>query len=251
MISIKSDREFEYMREAGRIVAKVHVWMRENVRPGVTTREIDDAAESLIRENGATPEFKGYHGFPASVCASVNHEVVHGIPGPRRLEEGDIVGLDVGARIHGFVGDAALTLPVGRVSEEATRLLETTAECLDLAVAVCGPGVRLSAIGAAVQRHAEKRGYTLVREYAGHGIGRKMHEEPSVPNYVDPSLRHRDVVLRPGMAICIEPMVNVGRPEVRVLDDGWTVVTRDGSLSAHFEHTIGIRTTGAEVMTVL
>jgi methionyl aminopeptidase len=239
------------MREAGRIVAKVHVWMRENVRPGITTREIDDAAEALIRENGATPEFKGYHGFPASVCASVNDEVVHGIPGPRRLEEGDIVGLDVGARIHGFVGDAALTLPVGRVNEQAMRLVETTEECLALAVAVCGPGVRLSAIGAAVQRHAEKRGYTLVREYAGHGIGRKMHEEPSVPNYVDPSLRYRDVVLRPGMAICIEPMVNLGRREVKTLDDGWTVVTCDGSLSAHFEHTIGIRANGAEVMTVL
>lgn len=181
----------------------------------------------------------------------MNDEVVHGIPGSRRLGEGDIVGLDVGARIHGFVGDAALTLPVGRVDEKAMRLVQTTEECLALAVAVCGPGVRLSAIGAAVQRHAEKRGYTLVREYAGHGIGRKMHEEPSVPNYVDPSLRYRDVVLRPGMAICIEPMVNLGRREVKTLDDGWTVVTCDGSLSAHFEHTIGIRATGAEVMTVL
>lgn len=251
MISIKSDSEFEAMREAGRIVAKVHAWLRENVRPGITTGELDAGAETIIRENGGTPEFKGYHGFPASICASVNEEVVHGIPGSRRLVEGDIIGVDVGARIHGFVGDAAISLPVGTVAVEAQRLLDTTRECLELAVAVCGPGVRLSAIGAAVQNHAEARGYTLVREYAGHGIGRRMHEEPSVPNYVDPALRHRDVVLRPGMAICIEPMVNAGGPEVRVLDDGWTVVTRDGRLSAHFEHTIAIKSSGAEVMTVL
>ena len=251
MISIKTDEEFDAMREAGRIVAKVHAYMRENVRPGVTTGELDAGAEEIIRDNGATPEFKGYHGFPASICASVNEEVVHGIPGSRRLEEGDIIAVDVGARIHGFVGDAALSLPVGEVSEEATRLLETTQECLDLAVAVCGPGTRLSAIGAAVQQHAEARGYSLVREYAGHGIGRKMHEEPSVPNYVEPSMRHKDVVLRPGMAICIEPMVNCGERTVRVLDDGWTVVTTDGRLSAHFEHTIAIKSSGAEVMTVL
>ena len=251
MISIKSDEEFEAMRAAGRIVAEVHAYMRENVRPGVTTGELDAAAERIIRDHGATPEFKGYHGFPASICASVNEEVVHGIPGGRRLEEGDVIGIDVGARIHGFVGDAALSLAVGEVDPEAQRLLDTTRECLDLAVAVCGPGVRLSAIGAAVQQHAESRGYSLVREYAGHGIGRRMHEEPSVPNYVEPSMRHRDVVLRPGMAICIEPMVNIGGREVKVLDDGWTVVTCDGSLSAHFEHTIAIKSSGAEVMTVL
>ncbi len=251
MISIKSDDEFDTMREAGRIVAKVHAFMRENVRPGVTTGELDAGAESIIRENGATPEFKGYHGFPASICASVNEEVVHGIPGSRTLLSGDIIGVDVGARIDGFVGDAAICLPVGDVSKPTQRLLDTTQECLDLAVAVCGPGTRLSAIGAAVQQHAESRGYTLVREYAGHGIGRQMHEDPSVPNYVEPSMRHKDVVLRPGMAICIEPMVNAGAREVRVLDDGWTVVTSDGRLSAHFEHTIAIKSSGAEVMTVL
>lgn len=251
MITVKTDDEFALMREAGRIVAEVHAWMRENVAPGVTTAEIDAEAEKIIRSHGATPEFKGYHGFPASICASVNHEVVHGIPGSQTLREGDIIGIDVGARIHGFVGDAALSLAVGKVSRKAQHLLDTTRECLDLAIAVVGPGVRVSAIGAAVQRHAESRGYTLVREYAGHGIGRQMHEEPSIPNYVDSSARHRDPVLRPGMAICIEPMVNIGGPEVRVLDDGWTVVTRDGSLSAHFEHTIAIRDTGAEVMTVL
>jgi methionyl aminopeptidase len=181
----------------------------------------------------------------------VNEQVVHGIPGRRRLVEGDIVGIDVGARIDGFVGDAAITVPVGAVSKEARRLIDTCRECLDRAVAVCGPGTRLTRIGETVQRHAESRGYSLVREYAGHGIGRKMHEEPSVPNYVDADVRRHDLALKPGMAICIEPMVNQGGPDVRVLEDGWTVVTRDGRLSAHFEHTVAIRDTGAEVLTVL
>lgn len=251
MISIKTDEEFRAMREAGRIVAEVLAWSRESVRAGMTTLDVDAEAERIIRARGATPEFKGYRGFPASICASVNDEVVHGIPGKRKLKAGDVVGIDVGARWGGFVGDAAITLGIGKVTKEAERLIETCRECLELAIGATGPGVRLSAIGAAVQTHAESRGYTLVREYAGHGIGRHMHEEPSVPNYVDARSRHRDHVLRPGMAICIEPMVNQGGPEVRVLDDDWTVVTRDGSLSAHFEHTVAIRATGAEVMTVL
>jgi methionyl aminopeptidase len=250
VISIKTDDEFRAMREAGRIVAEVLAWARENVAAGMTTGDLDAEAERIIRSRGATPEFKGYRGFPASICASVNDEVVHGIPGRRRLKAGDVIGIDVGARWGGFVGDAAITVPVGRVTPEAQRLIDTCRECLDLAIAASGPGVRLSAIGAAVQTHAESRGYTLVREYAGHGIGRHMHEEPSVPNYVDSRAKHRDHVLRPGMAICIEPMVNAGGPEVRVLDDDWTVVTRDGSLSAHFEHTLAIKSSGAEVMTV-
>jgi len=251
VISIKSDREFEAMRRAGRVVAEVLTWAGESIRPGMTLAEIDQEAERIIRSAGATPEFKGYRGFPASTCLSVNEAVVHGIPGRRRLTDGDIVGIDVGARIDGFVGDAAITVPVGTVSSEAHRLVDTCRECLERAVAVCGPGTRLSEIGKAVQEHAESRGYTLVREYAGHGIGRKMHEEPSVPNYVDADVRRRDLSLKPGMAICIEPMLNLGGPEVRVLDDGWTVVTRDGRLSAHFEHTVAIRETGAEVLTVL
>jgi methionyl aminopeptidase len=251
MISMKTAEEFRAMREAGRIVAEVLAWSRENVKAGMTTLDVDVEAERIIRAAGATPEFKGYRGFPASICASVNDEVVHGIPGKRKLKAGDVIGIDVGARWGGFVGDAAITLAIGKVTPEVQRLVDTCRECLDLAIAVTGPGVRLSAIGAAVQAHAESRGYTLVREYAGHGIGRHMHEEPSVPNYVDPRARHRDHVLRPGMAICIEPMVNQGGPEVRVLDDDWTVVTRDGSLSAHFEHTVAIRETGAEVLTVL
>jgi methionyl aminopeptidase len=251
MISIKSDEEFRAMREAGRIVAEVLAWASANVKAGMTTLDVDAEAERIIRSRGAVPEFKGYRGFPASICASINEEVVHGIPGKRKLKSGDVIGIDVGARWGGFVGDAAITLPIGSVTKEAQRLVDTCRECLDLAIAATGPGVRLSAIGAAVQTHAESRGYTLVREYAGHGIGRHMHEEPSVPNYVDPRSRHRDHVLRPGMAICIEPMVNAGGPEVSVLDDDWTVVTRDGRLSAHFEHTVAIRATGAEVMTVL
>jgi methionyl aminopeptidase len=250
MISIKTDEEFRAMREAGRIVAEVLGWARENVKAGMTTLDVDAEAERIIRSRGAVPEFKGYRGFPASICASINEEVVHGIPGKRKLKSGDVIGIDVGARWGGFVGDAAITLPIGSVTKEAQRLVDTCRECLDLAIAATGPGVRLSAIGAAVQTHAESRGYTLVREYAGHGIGRHMHEEPSVPNYVDPRSRHRDHVLRPGMAICIEPMVNAGGPEVSVLDDDWTVVTRDGRLSAHFEHTVAIKSGGAEVMTV-
>ena len=251
MISIKSDEEFALMREAGRVVAEVLAWARTSVRPGMTTGEIDAEAERIIRSRGATPEFKGYHGFPASVCASVNDEVVHGIPGGRRLEAGDIIGIDCGARLNGFVGDAAVTIPVGEVPKEVQDLLDTCRQCLDLAIEVAGPGVRISAIGAVVQRHAESRGYGLVREYTGHGIGRAMHEEPSIPNYVDWTTRRQDRLLEPGMAICIEPMLNLGRPEVAVGSDGWTVATRDGSYSAHFEHTVAIRDTGTEVMTAL
>lgn len=251
MISIKTEPEFAAMRRAGRIVAEVLAWASANVRPGMTLAEIDAECERIIRSRGATPEFKGYRGYPASTCLSVNEQVVHGIPTRRRLQDGDIVGLDVGARIDGFVGDAAVTIGVGRVTPEARRLIDTCRECLDHAVAVCAPGTRLTRIGEAVQKHAESRGYTLVREYAGHGIGRKMHEEPSVPNYVDADVRRHDLALKPGMAICIEPMVNQGGPDVKVLEDGWTVVTRDGKLSAHFEHTVAIRDTGAEVLTVL
>ena len=250
MISLKSDLEFAAMRRAGKIVAEVLGWASHEILPGMTTAQIDAEAEKIIRAGGATPEFKGYRGFPASTCLSVNEQVVHGIPGKRKLVEGDVLGVDVGARIDGFVADAAVTVAVGRVSPEAERLIATCRECLERAVAVCGPGARLTAIGAAVQEHAEARGYSLVREYAGHGIGKRMHEEPSVPNYVDADTRRHDLALKPGMAICIEPMLNVGKAAVRVLEDGWTVVTRDGRLSAHFEHTVAIRKDGAEVLTV-
>ena len=202
MISMKNDAEFAAMRRAGRIVAEVLDWAKREVKVGMTTAEIDREAERIIRAAGATPEFKGYRGFPASTCLSVNEQVVHGIPGKYRLKSGDIIGIDVGARIDGFVGDAAVTIGVGTVTPQAQLLMDTCRESLERAIAEVRPGGRLSAIGRAVQTHAESRGFSLVREYAGHGIGRKMHEEPSVPNYVDADTRRHDLVLKAGMAIC-------------------------------------------------
>jgi methionyl aminopeptidase len=250
VISYKTPREIAIMREAGRIVAEVHDWATRTVRPGMTTDEIDRGARSIIEKSGASCTFLGYHGFPKTICTSVNEEVVHGIPGKRRLEEGDIIGVDVGATYKSYVGDAAITLPVGPISTEKQRLVETTRECLDAAIRVIGPGVRISAVSAAVQGLAESRGYGVVREYAGHGIGTRLHEEPQVPNYVDPGTRMHDVVLRPGMVICVEPMLNMGCAEVDVLDDGWTVVTRDRRPSAHFEHTIAVTEDGGRVLSV-
>jgi methionyl aminopeptidase len=249
MIVLKSPREIGLLREAGRIARLALDAATAMARPGVTTAEIDAEVERLIRAQGATPEFKGYHGYPASACISVNDEVVHGIPGSRRLKEGDIVGIDVGARWKGYVGDNAATVAVGRVSEDARRLIETTRECLELAVRECLPGRRLSDIGRAVQGHAEARGFTLVREYAGHGIGARMHEDPQVPNYVDEHTLRRDVVLKEGLCLAIEPMLNAGGPDVRVLDDDWTVVTRDGSLSAHWEDSVAVTKDGPVVLT--
>jgi methionyl aminopeptidase len=250
VISYKSPREIALMREAGRIVAEVHGWATVNLRPGMTTEDLDRGARRIIEGKGATCTFLGYHGFPKTICTSVNEEVVHGIPGHRRLEEGDIVGVDVGATWKNYVGDAAVTLPVGRITEERRRLLDTTRECLDAAIRVMGPGVRVSAVSAAVQALAEARGYSVVREYAGHGIGTRLHEDPQVPNYVDATTRLHDVVLRPGMVICVEPMLNLGGAEVDLLDDGWTVVTRDRRASAHFEHTIAVHEDGVEVLSV-
>jgi methionyl aminopeptidase len=249
MIVLKSPREIGLLREAGRIARLALDAATGMARPGVTTAEIDAEVERVIRAHGATPEFKGYHGYPASACISVNDEVVHGIPGSRRLKEGDIVGIDVGARWKGYVGDNAATVAVGRVSQDARRLIETTRECLELAVRECLPGKRLSDIGRAVQGHAESRGFTLVREYAGHGIGARMHEDPQVPNYVDEHTLRRDVVLKEGLCLAIEPMLNAGGPEVRVLDDDWTVVTRDGSLSAHWEDSVAVTKDGPVVLT--
>jgi methionyl aminopeptidase len=249
MIVLKSPRELELLREAGRVARLALDAARAMTRPGVTTGEIDAEVERVIRANGATPEFKGYHGFPASSCISVNDEVVHGIPGMRKLKDGDIAGIDVGARIRGFVGDNAATVAVGRVTPEARRLIDTTRECLEQAIAQCVPGKRLSDIGRAVQTLAESRGYTLVREYAGHGIGTRMHEDPQVPNYVDDATLRRDLVLKEGLCIAIEPMLNMGAAEVRVLDDDWTVVTQDGSLSAHWEDAVAVTKDGPVVLT--
>jgi methionyl aminopeptidase len=249
VIVLKSPREIDCLREAGRVARLALDAARAMAAPGVTTLEIDAEVERVIRGHGATPEFKGYRGYPASSCISVNEEVVHGIPGGRRLESGDIVGIDVGARLKNFVGDNAATVPVGTVSEEALGLLETARECLERALAQCVPGRRLSDIGRAVQQHAESRGYSLVRDYAGHGIGTRMHEEPQVPNYVDAATLRRDVVLKEGMCLAIEPMLNLGGPDVYVLDDDWTVVTKDGSLSAHWEDSVAVTKDGPLVLT--
>ena len=247
---IKDAREIEIMRAAGRIAAEALYRMGELVRPGVSTLELDQEAERVIRSYGATCEFNGYHGFPANVCASINEEIVHGIPTAERvLNEGDIVGLDVGARHMGYVGDNARTYAVGKVSPEKERLLAATEECLRLAIEAIGPGVKLSAVSRAVQDHAVAGGFGIVREYAGHGIGAKMHEDPQVPNYVENGARNRSLTLKPGMVICVEPMLNLGGAEVTVLKDGWTVVTRDRSPSAHFEHMIAVTETGSEVLT--
>lgn len=248
MIILKSDRELVLMREAGRIVAETLALVEKAVAPGVTTKEINDLAESYILKKGAYPSFKGYRGFPASICASVNEEVVHGIPGLRRLEEGDIISIDVGAIFEGYHGDAAITVPVGKVRPEVERLLRVTREALWLGIEKARAGGRLSDISHAIQTHAEKNRYSVVREFVGHGIGRTMHEEPQVPNYGRPGRGPR---LVPGMTLAIEPMVNQGRPEVRVLANGWTVVTQDGSYSAHFEHTVAITADGPKVLTLL
>lgn len=248
MIELKSPREIAYMRRAGQIVAQVLRQLAQALRPGVTTAELDQLAERLIREAGAEPSFKGYQGFPASLCTSINDEVVHGIPSPHRvLREGDLVSLDVGACYNGYHGDSAVTLAVGAVSPEARRLLEVTREALYAGIAAARPGRRLGDIGHAVQQRVEAAGFSVVLDYAGHGIGRAMHEDPQVPNYGRPGTGLR---LQPGMVLAIEPMVNAGGHAVQTDPDGWTVRTVDGSLSAHFEHTVLITADGEpEILT--
>ncbi|MBI2880963.1 MAG: type I methionyl aminopeptidase [Candidatus Tectomicrobia bacterium] len=249
-MELKSPREVEKLRVSNRIVAQVLRRVAEAAAPGVTTRELDDLAESLIRQTGAEPAFKGYpkgpNPFPACLCTSVNEQVVHGVPSNRRLREGDIISLDVGVRVDGYYGDCAVTVPVGRVSEEAGRLLSTTREVLEEGIRHAVAGGYLRDISHAIQTLAEGRGYSVVRKYTGHGIGRSLHEEPQVPNFGSPGWGPR---LREGMALAIEPMLNVGGPDVKELEDQWTVVTADGSLSAHFEHIIVVTEDGAEVLT--
>jgi methionyl aminopeptidase len=226
------------MREAGRLVGEVLTELSTMVAPGVTTADLDAAAEKRITAAGAVPAFKGYHGYPATICASVNEEVIHGIPSGRRvLKAGDVISIDVGASLDGYFGDSAVTLPVGPVTEGAATLLRATEESLYKAIEQVRPGGRISDIGHAVQHHVESFGFTVVREFVGHGIGQKMHEEPQVPNYGEPG---RGLRLAEGMVLAIEPMVNAGKAAVKVLADGWTAVTRDGSLSAHFEHTVAV-----------
>ena len=248
MIILKSEREINYMRDAGKIVAKTLLEVRKAAKPNVTTLELDEIAEKYIKSCGATPAFKGYHGFPGNICSSVNEEVVHGIPGLKKLKNGDTVSVDIGAVINGYYGDAAITIPVGEIHTEVQRLLDVTEQSLYKGIERAIINNRLSDISHAVQQHAESFGYGVVRDYVGHGIGRNMHEDPQVPNYGQPGRGPR---LKPGMTLAIEPMINMGTHEVTTLDDGWTVITSDGKRSAHFEHTIAITHDGPEIMTKL
>ena len=239
------------MRQAGKVVAEAKAHVIEAVKPGITTRALDRIAESVIRKMGAKPSFKGYAAggpipFSGTICASINEEIVHGIPGRRKLKEGDIFSVDVGAIVKGFHGDSAFTVGVGDISDEAQRLIDATRESLKRGIAQATAGARLGDVGHAIQHYAEGQGYSIVRKYVGHGIGRSLHEEPQVPNYGTPK---RGVLLRKGMTIAIEPMLNIGTNETVQLDDGWTVVTADSELSAHFEDTIAITPHGAEVLT--
>ncbi|HEX5890572.1 MAG TPA: type I methionyl aminopeptidase [Pyrinomonadaceae bacterium] len=248
MIIGKSKRELEKMRAAGQLVGQVLAHLRTLVKPGVTTMDVDRAAEKMIRDAGALPTFKGYNGFPYSICASVNEQIVHGFPSNYRLQEGDIFSIDVGVTLEGFVGDTAATVPVGNVSEDRLKLIQVTEECLERAIEQCRPGKHLGDIGWAVQEHAEANGYTIVRDYVGHGIGRRMHEDPQIPNYGRPGLGQK---IKAGYVFAVEPMVNLGSHHTKVLADGWTVVTMDGQPSAHVEHTIAITEEGPEVLTLV
>ncbi len=248
MVTLKSGREIQLMREAGRIVAQVLETLKGKALPGVTTAALDEEAERLIRKMGAIPSFKGYHGYPATICASINEQVVHGIPNRRRLNEGDILSLDVGAIFKGYHGDAAITIPIGTVSPEARRLLEVTEGALWAGIAKARVGFRTGDISAAIQAWVESRGMSVVREYTGHGIGKQMHEDPQIPNFGRAGTGH---VLREGMTFALEPMVNLGTWKTKVLADGWTVVTEDGRWSAHFEHTIAVTDGEPLVLTVL
>jgi methionyl aminopeptidase len=247
MIILKTPAEIEVMAQASKVVAEALEVVRKEVRPGVTTDDLDRIAEEAIRARGATPAFKGYRSYPKTLCASVNEQVVHGIPSKRKLKEGDIIGLDLGAIVGGFYGDSAVTVPVGQIDETILKLVQVTEEALELGIGEAVVGRRLTDISHAVQRHVEAAGYSVVTEFVGHGIGRQLHEEPQVPNYGKPGQGPR---LQPGMVLAIEPMVNMGGSAVRILADRWTAVTADGSLSAHFEHTIAIQPTGpARVLT--
>ncbi len=246
MIELKTAGQLEIMRRAGRVVAELLEVLRQAVHPGITTGDLDVLAAETIRRLKAAPAFKGYHGFPATICTSVNNEVVHGIPSRRCLKSGDIIGLDVGAVVDGYYADAAITVPVGEITPAAARLVQATEQALAAGIAQAAPGRRLSDISHAVQRAAEARGYSVVREFVGHGIGTQLHEPPQVPNYGAAGF---GPPLKVGMVLAIEPMVNEGKAAVKVLADGWTAVTADGSLSAHFEHTVAVTEQGPEVLT--
>ncbi|MGH2702362.1 MAG: type I methionyl aminopeptidase [Actinomycetota bacterium] len=246
MVDKKTSENISAIRRAGKILTDVFDRLEEAIRPGITTAELDALADESITAAGAAPSFKGYRGFPSSICASPNDVIVHGIPGSNALQEGDIVSIDVGVFHEGWHADSAWTFPVGEIDSAAAELLKVTAASLDAAIDQCRPGNRLGDVGSAVETMAEAAGFSVVREYAGHGIGRRLHEDLWVPNYGPPGRRE---LLVPGMTMAIEPMVNLGGPETRMLDDGWTVVTADGSLSAHFEHTVAVTPQGCEILT--
>jgi len=248
MIIGKSQKEIEKMRAAGQLVGRVLRELRGMVEPDLPTIEVDQAAEKMIRDAGAYPTFKGYNGFPYSICASVNEQVVHGFPSSYELKQGDIFSIDVGVTLEGFVGDTAATIPVGNTSPERLELIRVTEECLQRAIQQCWPGKHLGDIGWAVQSHAEAHGYSVVRDYVGHGIGRRMHEDPQIPNYGKPG---KGVKIKKGYVFAIEPMINLGSLHTKTLKDGWTVVTVDGQPSAHAEHTIAITDEGPEVLTLV
>jgi methionyl aminopeptidase len=248
MVTLKSKREIEIMRDASRIVAEVLDALRSSCKEGVLTRELDRIAEAKTASHGADPAFKGYRGYPRSLCASINQQVVHGIPGEYALKEGDIVGLDFGVLYKGYFGDAAITVPVGKIASETEALLKITEECLYLGIEKAISGNHLVDLSKAIQTHAESHGYSLVKEYGGHGIGKSLHEDPMVLNYVTDG---RGIKLRPGLVLAIEPMVNMGTDRVKVLSDKWTVVTMDGKPSAHFEHTVAITENGPDILTQL
>ena len=245
MIVRKSPSELQRMRTANAVVAEVLTALSSMIEPGITTRELDTVAEKRVREAGAMPAFKGYQGYPATLCASVNEAVVHGIPSSRRLVEGDIVSIDMGVILDDYYGDSALTVGVGTISDDATRLLRVTEDSLEHAIECVKVGGCVSDLGHAVQKHVEANGFSVVREFVGHGIGTELHEEPQIPNYGEPGRGPR---LSEGMVLAIEPMVNIGQPGVRVLEDGWTAITRDGSLSAHFEHSVAVTSDGPMVL---
>lgn len=247
MIICKTQRELDIMREAGRIVALTHKELRKHIKPGITTKELDAIAEKFIRANDAIPSFKGYNGFRGSICASVNEELVHGIPGDRVLNEGDIISIDIGAKYNGYHGDSAWTYAVGEISDEAQKLLDVTEQSLFKGLEEAKAGVRLSNISHAIQTFVEQHGFTVVREYVGHGVGQDLHEDPQIPHYGPPNKGPR---LKPGMVLAIEPMVNAGTRYVKTLADDWTVVTVDGKYCAHFEHTVAITENGFEILTI-
>jgi methionyl aminopeptidase len=247
VITLKSPREIELMRRSGKITATVLTALMKAARPGMTTSELDRMAEEGIRRAGGVPTFKGYNGFPGSICTSVNEEVVHGIPGPRVLRDGDLLSIDIGTTLDGYVSDSAATVAVGKISAEAQQLLDVTQECLTAGIAQMQAGKRVGDIGAAVAAHAERHGYGVVRELVGHGVGRSMHEEPQVPNYGEPGT---GMELRPGLVLAVEPMITQGGRRIRILGDNWTVVTADGKLAAHFEHTIAVTENGPKILTL-